>query len=55
VLINELEVAAGRISKSSARPSGYTGLVTARGCSIVVGYAGMLTEALSRVSRPVLI
>lgn len=46
VLINELEVAAGRyIEKLCKTPPGYTGLVTGGvAAGIVVGYAGMLTE-----------
>ena len=48
VLINELEVAAGRyIEKLCKTPPGYTGLVTGGvAAGIVVGYAGMLTEDL---------
>src|ERR1700743_1375535 len=46
VLINELEVAAGRyIEKLCKTPPGYTGLVTGGvAAGIVVAYAGMLTE-----------
>jgi L-seryl-tRNA(Ser) seleniumtransferase len=48
VLINELEVAAGRyIEKLCKTPPGYTGLVTGGvAAGIVVAYAGMLTEDL---------
>lgn len=48
VLINELEIAAGRyIEKLCRTPPGYTGLVTGGvAAGIVVGYAGMLTEDL---------
>ena len=48
VLVNELEVAAGRyIEKLCKTPPGYTGLVTGGvAAGIVVGYAGMLTEDL---------
>jgi L-seryl-tRNA(Ser) seleniumtransferase len=54
VLINELEVAAGRyIEKLCKTPPGYTGLVTGGvAAGIVVGYAAMLTEDLEpRLSK----
>jgi L-seryl-tRNA(Ser) seleniumtransferase len=55
VLINELEVAAGRyIEKLCKTPPGYTGLVTGGvAAAIVVGYAGMLTEDLEPRLRTV--
>lgn len=48
VLINELEVAAGRyIEKLCKTPPGYTGLVTGGvAAGLVVAYAGMMTEDL---------
>jgi L-seryl-tRNA(Ser) seleniumtransferase len=55
VLIDELEIAAGKfIAKLCKSPDGYTGLVTGgAAASMVVGYAGMMTEDLEPRMRAV--